>query len=379
MRILQLIKTSVGATWALRQTRQLVSMGVDVHIAIPDGPKVELYREAGVSVHILQTDLPTKQPWKWPALFSELQVLVKHVAPDIVHSHFVGTTLTMRLALKNDPTPRIFQVPGPLHLEHPVYRRGELASAGNQDYWVGSCQWTCDKYVECGIDPARVFLSYYGTDLDAFKPANSGTLRKEFGLSGKKIIGMVAYMYAPKKYLGQTRGLKGHEDLIDAIASCREVDKDVVGVFVGGAWDGATDYEAQVRTYGKARLGNAGLFLGTRKDVASLYPDFDLTVHPSHSENCGGAVESLLMESPTIATNIGGFPDIVKDGETGWLTPASCPTLLARTIEEALSDPEEARKRARAGRKHVAELFDVKNSAASLLEAYRTIISNHER
>jgi glycosyltransferase involved in cell wall biosynthesis len=376
MRVLHLLKTAVGATWALRQMRELVRLGVEVHVALPDGPLIPQYEAAGVRVHIAQFDFPLRQPHRFPALRARLRGLVRDVQPDILHSHFVGTTLTMRLALGGGhPIPRIFQVPGPLHLEHPFFRRMEIASAGAADSWIGSCQWTCDRYRASGIAPERIFLSFYGTDVETFTPRPPGKLRGELALDpDAQIVGMVAFMYAPKCYLGQTRGLKGHEDLIDALALAARRHPSVVGVFAGGAWGGATAYEAQVRAYGREKLGDRALFLGTRSDVADLYADFDLAVHPSHSENLGGAGESLLMGVPTITTDVGGFPDLIKPGVTGWLVPPCDPIALAETIAAALSDPAEARKLAAQGEASVRQSLDVRHTARQVYDVYRTIL-----
>ena len=372
MRALHLLKTAVGAAWALRQMRQLVELGVDVHVALPDGPLIPQYRAAGIAVHLAQFDLPLRRPQSWPGVFARLRALVAAVQPDIIHSHFVGTTLTMRLALgRSHPVPRLFQVPGPLHLEHPFFRRAEIASAGPPDSWVGSCRWTCDRYIRSGIAPGRVFLSYYGIDTGAFVPAAPGTLRAELGLSPQqRVVGMVAYMYAPKRYLGQSRGLKGHEDLIDALALARRQRPEVIGVFVGGAWNNATAYEQQVRAYAHQRLGDAAVFLGTRHDVAALYADFDVVAHPSHSENVGGAAESLLLAVPTISTNVGGFPDVVIPGETGWLVPPRSPSHLADAISEALADPAHAHALAAQGQRHARHLFDVRRTAREIHDIY---------
>ena len=381
MKALHLVKTSVGASWALRQVRELVRLGVDVHVALPgDGPLVPAYEGVGAAVHPFQPSLPMRQPHRWPALFREYRDLVGDVRPDIVHSHFVGTTLTMRLALgRNHPIPRLFQVPGPLHLEHTPYRQGELATAGIADYWMGSCRWTCERYRAAGIDEKRIFLAYYGGDLDRFVPGESGTLRAELGLAPEtRIVGMVAYMYAPKRYLGQRRGLKGHEDLIDALALVAQRDPNVVGVFAGGAWAGASGYEQRVRGYAAERLGERAIFLGTRADVPALYPDFDVAVHPSHSENVGGAAESLLLGVPTIATNVGGFPDLVKPGETGWLVPPCDPTALADAILDALANPVRAQEMARRGQALARNVMDVRANAADVLRAYETILGRHE-
>ena len=76
-----------------------------------------------------------------------------------------------------------------------------------------------------------------------------------------KLVGMVAYMYSPKKYLGQRRGLKGHEDLIDAFEICLKDDPDIRCVIVGGAWNNATGYEQSVRSYAYEKCGDQIIFL----------------------------------------------------------------------------------------------------------------------
>lgn len=376
MKILHLVKTSIGATWALRQMRELVQLGVAVHVAIPPGPLVSKYQAAGVHVHLAQVDFPTRQPQKMFERFSTLRQIVDHIRPDIIHSHFVGTTLTMRLALgRNHKTPRIFQIPGPLHLEQPLLRRAEIGLAGAPDYWIGSCQWTSNRYRQSGIANKRIFLSFYGTDIDDFSQNRPGKLRQELGLSSnKRIVGMVAFLYAPKYFLGQTRGLKGHEDLIDALALRMADEPNLVGVFIGGAWENAHTYEQKVRAYGKEKCGARVYFLGSRTDVPRLYPDFELAVHPSHSENLGGAAESLLMGIPTIATNIGGFPDLVQPNKTGWLVPPKCPQKLAETIGEALAHPDYSRSLARRGQEYARHVLDVRITAQEIFTIYQTIL-----
>jgi len=381
MRVLHLLKTSIGAAWALRQMKQLVNLGLEVHVALPSGGAlIPAYKAVGIVVHYCNADFTVKKPWLWPEKFKKLRDLVANVCPDIIHSHFVGTTLTMRLALgKTHPIPRIFQVPGPLHLEHAFFRRAELVTAGPLDYWIGSCEWTCDRYRKSGISQDRLFLSYYGVDIDKIVGKEPGKLRRELRIdTDVKIVGMVAFMYAPKRYLGQRRGLKGHEDLIDAIAICLKTEPNIVCVFVGGAWNNGVDYENRVREYGKKQCGDRAIFLGTRNDVPELYSDIDVVVHPSHSENVGGAAESLLLAVPTIATNVGGFPDLIVNGETGWLVPARDPDQLAVAILKVLENPVHSHEMALRGQLLANKLFNVKETAYQLLKIYQTINARHK-
>jgi glycosyltransferase involved in cell wall biosynthesis len=376
MRVLHLVKTAAGAMWALRQMRELVKLGVNVHAMLPPGPLFKKYHEAGVISHAFQADFPARNPWRISRLLSQFRDRVEAISPDVIHSHFVGTTLTMRLALGRDyPVPRIFQAPGPLHLESRFFRWMELATAKSNDYWIGSCRWTCSRYRDSGISENRVFLSYYGTDIDAFSDHARGKLRNELAIANeKRIVGMVAYMYAPKRYLGQTRGLKGHEDLIDALAICHQRNPGILGVFVGGTWNNALKYEQHIRDYAKRYCPDGVLFLGNRHDVPELYPDFDVAVHPSHSENVGGAVESLLMRVPTIATSVGGFPDLVINNRTGWLVSPRNPPELADAILKVLDDPRHADVCAVNGRKLAQQIFDVRTTSREIFGIYERVL-----
>jgi glycosyltransferase involved in cell wall biosynthesis len=378
IRVLHLVKTSVGATWALRQVRELVKLGVEVSVGLPaGGPLVPQYEAVGANVYVRDVDFPARRPHRFPAIRRAILDLVEQVRPDLIHCHHVGTALSARLALgKSHQTPRLFQVPGPLHLEHPVVRRAEIATGGPHDYWIGSCQWTCDRYAASGIPADRLFLSYYGIDVENFVPRQPGKLRRELGLdTSTPVVGMVAFIYAPKRYLGQTRGLKGHEDLFDAVAECLSQDPSLHCVVIGGAWNGAVWYERRVKEYARATCGDRVIFLGTRSDIPDLYADIDVVCCPSHSENVGGAAESLMLAVPTIATTVGGFPDLVRPGETGWLVPPRDPAALARAIREALADRAGAKQMALRGQALARHLFDVRRTAAEVHHAYRRILA----
>jgi glycosyltransferase involved in cell wall biosynthesis len=377
MRALHLVKTSVGGTWAWRLVRELTARGTDCHVALPPGgPMVSRYSDVGAEVHPLSFGAGGSFI-RIPEVLSNIRHLVRDVDPDVIHLHNVGPALLTRLALgRRHPIPRLFQVPGPLHLEHLVYRRGELATAGPSDSWIAASEYTKRLYVAAGVAPERVSVSYYGTDLDTFEPPEqTSDLRQELGLSpSTQIIGMVAYMYAPKRHLGQARGLKGHEDLIDAVAMGIAQGADIAVVFVGGAWDGATDYEQHLRELAAARCGNRALFLGPRSDIAQLYRNFDVSACPSLSENVGGAGESLLCGIPTVTTNIGAFPEVIKDGVTGWLVPPGDPPALWEAISDALSDPARAHALALAGHNLAEELFDVRRTSAQVQQTYNRVV-----
>jgi glycosyltransferase involved in cell wall biosynthesis len=378
MKVLHIVKTAGGAGWVYHQVRVLRSLGVEVVVALPSATDglAPLYREAGATVIAADVDFPARQAWRLPAKLAACRKLVESVQPDLVHTHHVGTTIVARLALgKRSPIPRVFQVPGTLHLEHSFFAELDMKLAGPQDYWIATCQWTRRKYEELGVPSRHVFLSYAGTDVRAFSEVRTGRLREELGVPPETpLVGMVAYMYAPKWFLGQERGLKGHEDFIAALRLVRDARPEVRGVIVGGPWGDAAWYEDRLRYRGTRTCNGYLAFLGSRRDIPALYPDIDVAVVPSHSENVGGAVEPLLSGVTVVSTNVGGLPDLIQDKSTGWLVSPHRPEALASAILEALNDPAEAKRRTIEGQALARKLFDADTTGREVANVYEQIL-----
>lgn len=379
MKILQVVKTNRGAAWALNQAIFLKKIGVEIITVMPECNKGNAikYRESGMQVIAGDWSLPVTKPWKFFSKRNEIRKVVKEISPDLIHLHFVTNVLMCRMALHKDKTPRLFQVPGPLHLENKLTNFVERHTATKSDYWAGACKKTCAIYRDKGIADERVFLAYYGVPQKNTEQSDGlPILHTEFHIpENKKIIAMVSYFYRPKKLLGQKRGLKGHEDFIDAMKLVMEKHDDVIPVVIGNAWDGAEKYEQEVKRYAKEQLGDRIVFTGYRSDVYRLYPEIDIVVHPSHSENLGGAAESLMLAVPTISSDVGGFPDIVNPGETGCLVKSKDPSDLAEKIEWALENPDKMKAMAQNGQRLVNELLDLNNTAKVVYSVYKQIIN----
>ena len=171
----------------------------------------------------------------------------------------------------------------------------------------------------------------------------------------------------------QSRGLKGHEDVIDAIHILKKEFTNIKVVFVGGEWGKNNSYFKRVMDYAEKRIQKNAIFLGNRKDVIDIYPNFDISVCLSHSENVGSAVESLLMSIPTISSNVGGFPDLIKDMSTGLLVEAKNPFELADAIKKYYYDSYLRKEHAKNGKALAEKLFDVNITAKQVLNIYKEI------
>jgi glycosyltransferase involved in cell wall biosynthesis len=380
MRALHVVKTTDGAWWAANQAAELVRRGVEVHVALPrhTGRAVHYWEKAGAEIHVVDLDFPSRAPWKLPRIWRAARQLIESVRPDIVHSHFFGTTMVLRRALRGHfQGPLIFQVAGPLHLEHGLYRAWDARSAGPNDYWIGSSQCIVNHYLQAGISPGKVFLSYHGGSSSEVNPQRTNFLRSRLGISEREfVIGNINFMYPPKRLLGQTVGLKCHEDVIDALAIVTRSRPDVVGVFVGEPPRDASWYEARLRSRALRKAGDRIRFAGylSPAEISSAWADFDLAVHVPLSENCGGVLEPLIAGVPTIAGRVGGLPELVLDGVTGRTVPTRNPPALAQAIIEVLSDLPRYRELAQTGSNLVRTMFDVSRTGGEIHAIYRHLL-----
>ena len=87
---------------------------------------------------------------------------------------------------------------------------------------------------------------------------------------------------------------------------------------------------------------------------------------------------AMLMGRPTVATAVGGLPDLVEDGETGWLVPGQSPQSMAQAVREALDDPAKAQAMAKAGNERARLLCNAEINAARMVETYEHIVAHRQ-
>jgi glycosyltransferase involved in cell wall biosynthesis len=385
MRVLQVVKTSEGAQWAARQVAELVRQGIEVHVALPSssGAAIPAWQESGAVLHFLDCSLPIRRLDRMGKAISEVRRLVRQVQPELIHSHFVSTTLMLRWALgRNHGIPRVFQVPGPLHLEHRNTRWAEISSAGKNDYWIASSQSIMRLYEHANIPSAKRFISYYSADTDLFSTHRENYLREKLNIPRNAVVvGNINLIYPPKWHLGQAVGLKCHEDIIEAISQVQRARDDVWGVLIGGTFDKSRKYEEKLRWFAQDKGAGKILMPGkfNAAEVGLSWPDFDCAVHVPLSENCGGVVEPLLSGVPTIAGEVGGLPEVVQPGRTGMLVPIRRPDLLAKAVLNVLDNYVEYKRMADLGRELVSAMFNAERCANEVSSIYRHILLGEAR
>ncbi len=176
-------------------------------------------------------------------------------------------------------------------------------------------------------------------------------------------------------FVGRLVERKGVEYLVRALPRILEERPARLTIVGEGEWE-----EEIRRAVADCGVGRRVRLTGyvSRERLKELYRTSDLFVLPAVVDEKGDTeglgvvlLEALLAGRPVVASAAGGIVDIVKPGRTGWLVPPGDPEALARAVLEAARDPEEARRRAAEGKRHVLEHFSADRIAGELLEVYR--------
>jgi glycosyltransferase involved in cell wall biosynthesis len=390
-RVCHIVATTEGAVWVFEQLRDLRDrFGYDVSVILsgPSGTLVDRFKAAGIPV--LTSDfefLGVSDLLALPRKIIALARTLRHERFEIVHTHLFHSMVIGRLgAWLADVPVRLSMVAGPFHLEAYTPRWIDGSTQWMDTALIPSCEWTRKLYRSLGVAEKRLAVIYYGPDESKFDPANhqAADLRQEFGWADDgPLIGMIAYFYAE---LGvnrwtppavQGRSVKCQSDVIRALPEILKEFPKARLIFVGSGWEEAgRQYLTKMQTLVHGLdLDDRVTFTGFRSDVPEVLMALDVTVQASLSENLGGTIEGLLMETPMVATRVGGLVDSVIDGETGTLVDADDPVALANGILTVLRDPNRARRLAKRGRQFMLERFTLSKTVESEHVLYQTLMT----
>jgi glycosyltransferase involved in cell wall biosynthesis len=117
------------------------------------------------------------------------------------------------------------------------------------------------------------------------------------------------------------------------------------------------------------------LLPGRVGDVAALYAQADVVVHPARWEGFGLAMlEGMLASRPIVAARAGSAPELVDDGRTGLLVPVDDSQALAEAVSSLLADPARAAAMGAAGLERARAEFSVARMAERTLALYEAVV-----
>ncbi|WP_235686804.1 glycosyltransferase [Tomitella gaofuii] len=211
--------------------------------------------------------------------------------------------------------------------------------------------------------PARkVRIIRNGVDPSALDPRDDRAALADFGVpAGAPVVGIVAAL----------RPEKDHELFLDAARRVLSEVSNAHFLVVGGGERQAL-LESLAHVQG---LRERIVFTGDRADVPSLLRAMDVVVLCSRTVECFpiSLLEAMAAGRPVVCTAVGGVPEIVVDGVTGYLVPIGDAAVLAARVIRLLRDPAQCRMFGNAARARVKSEFTLDRVVAGTEHALREV------
>jgi glycosyltransferase involved in cell wall biosynthesis len=191
-------------------------------------------------------------------------------------------------------------------------------------------------------------------------------LRERLGISPHDpVLGIVAHILPHK----------GYDDLVQALALLLEKLPTVKCLIVGRA-PRKRYLQRLLQRAERLSVRDRLIMAGFQEDVVPFLHTMDVFVLPSRTEGFPMTIlEAMAAGRPVVATAVGGIPEIVRDGETGFLTPPGDPGRLAEAFLQLLEAPTLATAMGEAGRKRVESHFTLESEARQITTVYHQLLA----
>jgi glycosyltransferase involved in cell wall biosynthesis len=223
--------------------------------------------------------------------------------------------LTIYPAVRRDATARNWQ-------------RKKRIFAQSKLYVTTACEWLMNKVKESMLAPAvhESRIIPYGVDTSVFRPHDRVAARRELRLPEQSKIILFAANSIRKNIWKDYETMRAAIELIAGDLQGKSL------TFVALGEDAPPEQlgTAEIRFYP---------FRSDIKDVAGFYQAADLYLHGARIDTFPNAVlEALACGTPVVATAVGGIPEQIDHGRTGFLVPPRDPSAMAKRIVEALDE-----------------------------------------
>lgn len=370
--------TGGAAVVSVDVTRGLAAQGVDVHYATSDrAPLPPELAETPTHVVPLPKGRPQHQ-YVAPRALRGLRRVIERVQPDVVHAHNLNVrTFSAASLLLARRVPTVWTI----HDLWPVHPTGWPALGGEElGGWRGAllegvdqaikqsiyaaapvvvaspCEWMRDQVRVGGLARHRHVVVRNGIDPDRFRPDPGARARLGIPDDGQPVL-----LFSGGRAVGGVSPAyrKGWDVLVAATHR------------LGSGLRGAhLIYVGDPIPFGDVGLQVHALCGRHRDAMAEVYAAADVFVLPTRGDNAPLTVlEAMASGAVVVASEVGGIPEVIREGETGFLCAPDDPAGLARAIERALSDPARRARVAAQSRR----VLETSLSVDAMVRAYRDV------
>jgi glycosyltransferase involved in cell wall biosynthesis len=362
-RVLYLIpSTNLGGEElsTLSLAKGLQPLGFQIGLGTSGGSLLDEFESLGVAVHLLPVD--GRRPYGLVRGAQALRSLLARHEYDIIHAQEVFPAVMGQIAR------RVLGCRFKLVYHYRGVRPRWMPYVGRAmprwvDHIITNSEATRRTFLRYGATADSVTTIYNGLDWTPFdQSVDRASVRAEWSVPvDAPVAGTV----------GRLHPVKGHRVFLDAARAVLDQVPDAYFVLVG---DGPmrAELESQARALG---IDSRVRFLGSRRDVPRLLAAMDLLALPSTEEAIGRVlVEAHAAGLPAVASRIGGTPEVVEHGRSGFLVPPGDPPALAVRMRELLSDRDRSRQMGAVGKEHVRSRFGEPEMIEKTRRVYATLL-----
>jgi glycosyltransferase involved in cell wall biosynthesis len=298
----------------------------------------------------------------------ELISIARRVKPDVVVVHSYNAEILGRIAAR---------VTGVKHTIMWMHNIGDVEPRSRFRITVDHAltRWTSAYFGsaeaqrpylvdELGYPDNKIRVILYGVDPALFDTNTDRSVLAEFGIpEGDPVVGILAVLRPEKDHATLFRAAR---IVINQMPRARFL---IIG-------DGPMRPQLEA-VCSDLRITSNVHFAGTRGDVARLLCAIDVFTLSSMNVEClpFALLEAMACARPAVCTAVGGVPEMINHGETGYLVPPKDPQQLAARLVNLLSDPETARRLGRAARDRIESKFTLDRSVAEAEQAIEDVVS----
>ncbi|HEY3614548.1 MAG TPA: glycosyltransferase [Gaiellales bacterium] len=273
----------------------------------------------------------------FPDWFRTMRTLVREFRPDVIYTQSVRSTLVVAAAAPQIPLLTT------LHgIEESEERVAALLLRASRAHVTAVSDAAAEGIRRHRLAPA-IGLVPPGVDLAALQRASLLPLESPVPERTPRVVSIARHF-----------PVKGVDVLLDAFPRVLEAVPEAGLLLVGGG----PDHDALIAQAERLGIAGAVHFTGFQHNPAAYLALADVVVLPSRREGLPvAALEALALGRAVVSSAVGGTPDVVRDGDTGWLVPPERPDLLAGAIVDALEHRGERARRGERGHALIAARY----------------------
>ncbi len=343
----------------------------DVTVVIPTGSKLEEpIKELGFK--IITCEGLAEQSFSKTGV-KELIKIIKAEKPQMVHSHAV---LSARIAAK-----LVSKKIKVIYTRHSVFPPKENLTRGigrfansllnkkAADGIIAVAGAAKENLTDTGVEDSRIRVIYNGVkNVKVLTDEEKVMVKAELGLrSSAAIVAIVARLTE----------VKGQRYFIDAAKIVKEKGLDAQFVIAG---TGECEAELKERVK-KEGLEDTVIFTGFLNNVTGLMNVLDVQANASFGTEAASLslLEGMCLGKPAVVSNYGGNPELIKDGENGFVVPIKDPQSMADKIQLLITDKELYSNISNKAKETFASRFTAKAMVEQMEEYYKEVLGDKER